>query len=173
MKQSEDIGLATVFDATIAKRSRFLYAICGVLDNSVTLYVGQTRAVTGALGRLAQHLSDSNSNTYLQRLSDIYRYQEIQLERVDLVAITFSQSKMFWIDSPEYREAVEDLVQRRLLNWLSENKLNICIVSRTYPNPYNKLKYVREEADKISIALQSWILGFNRSLGKRTESRWP
>ena len=162
MTQSVEFGLATVFDATIAKRSRFLYAICGVLEDNLTLYVGQTRGSTGALGRLAQHLSDTEGNTYLQRLSDIYRYQEIQLEKVDLVAIRFSQSKMFWLDSPEYREAVEDLVQRRLLNWLYEHQLKICIVSRTHPNAYCKLKYVEEEADRIVRALQPWIIQFRR-----------
>ncbi|MDE0299047.1 MAG: hypothetical protein OXN17_10475 [Candidatus Poribacteria bacterium] len=157
-----ELGRATVFDVTIAKRSRFLYAICGVLENNVALYVGQTRGGKGALGRLAQHLSDTESNTYLQRLSSLYRHQEIQLERVDFAAITFSESKMFWIDNPEYRKAVEDLVQRRLLNWLREHRLKICIVSRTYPNAYCRLGYVEEEADRIASVLQRWIMQFHR-----------
>lgn len=162
MKHSMELGLATVFDVTMAKQSRFLYAICGMLGNCVTLYIGQTRGRTGALGRLAQHLSDTEGNTYLQRLSDLYRNQEIHLERIDLVAIRFTQRKMFWIDSPEYREAVEDLVQRRLINWLYEHKLEICVVSRTYPNSYSRLRDIQEEADRISSPLESWILDFHR-----------
>ena len=162
MKQLMDLGLATVFDAAVAKQSRFLYAICGVVGNYVTLYIGQTRGRTGALGRLAQHLSDTEGNTYLQRLSNLYRNQAIQLKRVDLAAIRFTPKQMFWIDSSEYREAVEDLVQRRLINWLYEHKLEICVVSRTRPNSYSKLQDVQEEAHRISGSLESWILGFRR-----------
>ena len=56
MRHSIELGLATVFDVTIAKKNWFLYAIYGVVENQATLYVGQTRGHIGALGRLAQHL---------------------------------------------------------------------------------------------------------------------
>ena len=126
-------------------------------SQAATLYVGQTRGRRGALGRLAQHLSYASGNTYIQRLSDIYHYEEVPLERVDFVAIRFTKKEAFWLDSPVYREAVEDLVQQRLLNWLYEQKLEISIVSRTRPNSYSKLSYVQEEADRISGALESWV----------------
>ena len=87
MRHAAELGLATVFDPTIAKRNGFLYAIYGTVGNQATLYVGQTRGSTGALGRLAQHLSDGNNNTYLQRLSNTYYYEEVPLEKVDLAAI--------------------------------------------------------------------------------------
>ena len=158
MRLSVELGLATVYDATLAKQNPFLYTICGVFENRVTLYVGQTRGKTGALGRLGQHLSDTQGNTYIQRLSDLYHYEEVVLGRIDFAAIRFTPEKMFQIDSPIYREAVEDLVQRGLLNWVAEQKLEICIVSRTRPNSYNKLQNVQEEAKRISSALESWIM---------------
>ena len=161
MRHSLELGLATVFDVAIAKKNGFLYTIYGVVENQATLYVGQTRGRTGALGRLAEHLSDTSSNTYLQRLSDVFHYEEVPLERVDLVAIRFAPRKMFWIDSPSYREAVEDLVQQRLFNWLCEHKLEICVVSRTQPNSYSKRQDIQEEADRISGILESWILEFH------------
>lgn len=153
-----ELGLATISAITIAKRNSFLYTIYGVFENRVTLYVGQTRGQTGALGRLAQHLSDTQGNTYIQRLSDLYHYEEVVLGRTDFVAVRFASEKMFEIDSPIYREAVEDLVQRRLLNWIFKEKLKICIVSRTHPNSYNKLQNVQEEAERISSALEPWIM---------------
>ena len=162
MKHSAELGLATVFDATIAKKNGFLYTIYGVVDNQVTLYIGQTRGRTGALGRLAQHLSDGNNNTYLQRLSNAYSYEEVPLERVDLAAIRFTSKEIFQIDSQEYRKAVEHLVQRQLLNWLYEHNLKIRIVSQTSSNAYGKLQDVQEEADRISDLLKPWVLEFHQ-----------
>ncbi len=162
MKHSVEIGQATVFDVTIAKKNGFLYTIYGVVDNLATLYVGQTRGRTGALGRLAQHLSDGNNNTYLQRLSNIDYYEEVPLEKVDFAAIKFTPKEIFQIDSQEYRKAVENLVQLRLSNWLYEHNLKIRIVSQTRPNSYSKLQDVQEEADRISGLLESWILEFHR-----------
>ena len=158
MRHSVELGLATVFDVTIAKKNGFLYAIYGVVENQVTLYVGQTRGRTGALGRLAQHLSDGNNNTYLQRLSHIYDYEEVPLEKVDLAAVRFTSKEMFQIDSQEYRKAVENLVQLLLLNWLYEHNLEICVVSQTRSNAYSKLQDVQDETDRISGLLESWII---------------
>ena len=153
-----ELGLVTVYDATIAKQNPFLYTIYGVFANCVTLYVGQTRGQTGALGRLTQHLSDTQGNTYIQRLSRLYYYEKVALERIDFAAIRFAEEKMFKIDSSVYREAVEDLVQLKLLNWVIKKKLEICIVSRTRPNSYNKLQNVQEEAERIYRILESWIM---------------
>ena len=155
MKDAAERVLATIFDATIAKRSQFLYTIYGVLENHATLYVGQTRAKVGPLGRLTQHLSGS---TYLQRLSDLYHYEEVPLEKVEFVAVRFTPVRMFQIESRAYREAVENLVQQRLLNWVTDQKLQIAIVSRTRGNAYNKLQDIQAEAERISCALEPWIL---------------
>ena len=162
MTHSAELGLATVFDVTIAKKNGFLYAIYGVVEDQATLYVGQTRGRTGALGRLAQHLSDGNNNTYLQRLSNIYSYEEVSLEKVDLAAIRFTSKEIFQIDSQEYRKAVEHLVQLQLLNWLYEQNLKVHIVSQTSSNAYDKLQDVQEEADRISGLLKPCILEFHR-----------
>ena len=158
MRHLAELGLATVFDITIARKVGFLYTIYGLVKNQATLYVGQTRGWTGALGRLAQHLSDSNANTYLQRLSDVYEYQEVPLEKVDFAAMKFAPREEFQIDSQEYRKAVEDWVQARLKNWIHKKNLSIFVASQTRPNTYSKLQYVQEEASRISNALEPWIL---------------
>ena len=158
MRHSVEIGQATVFDVNIAKQNPFLYLIYGIFEKDVALYVGQTRGRTGALGRLSQHLSDTPWNTYLQRLSDFYRYEEVQLEKVDLVAIRFAEKKMFEAKSADYREAVEDLVQCRLIDWVTEHRLAVGVVSRTRPNSYSNLQEIQAEANRISETLESWIL---------------
>ena len=158
MRNSIEHVLATIFDYTIARESQFLYTIYGLLDNQATLYVGQTRAKTGPLGRLTQHLSDAAHNTYLQRLSAIYDYEQIPLARIDFAAIRFTPVEMFQLNSPVYREAVEDSVQKQLLNLVADQKLAITIVSRTHGNPYSKLPNIQKEAKRIYVDLEPWIL---------------
>ena len=155
MKDTLERVVATIFDVTIAKRSPFLYTIYGVLEDHATLYIGQTKDKRGPLGRFVEHLSGS---TYLQRLSDLYHYEEVPLGKVDFVAIKFTPERMFQIDDRVYREAVEGLVQQRLINWVKEQQLEITIVSRTRENAYSKLQDIREEADRISSDLEPWIL---------------
>ena len=162
MRQPIELGLATVFDVTIAKRFGFLYTIYGLVENQATLYVGQTRGWAGALGRLTQHLSDSSANTYLQRLCHIYEYLEIPLDRVDFAAMRFASIEEFQNVGQEYRKAVEHLVQARLQDLIQENKLSIFIVSRTPRNTYSDLDYVKEEAARIADALEPWILECHR-----------
>ena len=99
-----------------------------------------------------------SGSTYLQRLSDLYHYEEVPLGKVDFVAIKFTPERMFQIDDRVYREAVEGLVQQRLINWVKEQQLEITIVSRTRENAYSKLQDIREEADRISSDLEPWIL---------------
>ena len=155
---SMELGLATVFDVTIAKKVGFLYTIYGIVEDQATLYVGQTRGWTGALGRLAQHLSDSDANTYLQRLSDVYDYIEVPLNKVEFAAMKFTSRSEFQIDSQEYRKAVEDWVQADLTEWILKNRLSILVVSRTTRNTYSDLDYVKEEASRIADVLEPWIL---------------
>ena len=162
MRHPTELVLATVFDLTSAKQGQFLYAIYGILENNATLYIGETRGKIGPLGRLTQHLSDGDNNTYLQRLGDIYHFEEVPLERVDFVAIQFTPSRMFQIHSPVYRQAVEGLVQLSLLNWIHKQKLKITVVSRVRANAYRKDQYVRGEADRISSLLESRILEFHQ-----------
>ena len=56
MRHSVELGLATVFDVTIAKKNGFLYTIHGVVEDQATLYVGQTRGHIGALCNYPQKL---------------------------------------------------------------------------------------------------------------------
>lgn len=158
MKNSVEHVLATIFDYAIARESQFLYTIYGLLDNQATLYVGQTRAKTGPLGRLTQHLSDAPNNTYLQRLSDTYDYEQIPLARIDFAAVRFTPVRMFQLKSPVYREAVEDLVQLRFLNLFSERNLPITIVSQVRGNAYSKLPGIQKEAERIYVDLEPWVL---------------
>lgn len=163
MRDSAEHVLATIFDYTIARESQFLYTIYGMLDNQATLYVGQTRAKTGPLGRLTQHLSDAAHNTYLQRLSATYDYEQIPLARIDFAAVRFTPVRMFQLSSPVYREAVEDLVQRQFLNLFSERNLPITIVSQVRGNAYSKLPDIEKEAKRIYVDLESWVLECHRT----------
>ena len=168
MKQVVKLGLASVFDPTIAKQDSYLYVIYGAIGNRVALYVGQTKGATGALGRLSQHLSDTNSNTYLQRLYNITEFEEVLLDKVDFATVRFSTKRELNFDSREYREAVENHVQRNLLNWLHEHELkNISIVSRTRGNAYSKRQDIQAEANRICSSLEYWILERHQLLNNK------
>ena len=154
--------VATIFDITIAKRSPFLYTIYGVLEDRATLYgdratlyIGQTKDRRGPLVRFVQlWLEAPIFNAFLIFIT----MKEVPLGKVDFVAIRFTPEKMFQIDDRVYREAVEGLVQQKLLNWVDEQKLEITIVSQTRENSYSKLPGIQEEAARISSDLEPWIL---------------
>ena len=80
------------------------------------------------------------------------------LDNVDFAAMKFASRSEFQIDSQEYRKAVEDWVQAELIDWILEQNLGIFVVSRTTRNTYSNLDYVKEEAARITSALEPWIL---------------
>src|SRR5262245_33676061 len=97
----------TVHDASLAKRAPYIYGILLNLDETSILYIGQTLSRMGALGRLAQHLSETTGATLRQRIEALYNVTEIDGLSIEFAAVKLAQQKSFWADEPDYREAVE------------------------------------------------------------------
>jgi hypothetical protein len=151
----------TVQDASLAKRAPYIYGILVNLDAARVLYVGQTLAQTGALGRLAQHLSESQGATLRQRIEARCNVTELDGRLVEFAAVRLSQQKAFWKDEPDYREAVESLVQNQLLNALCERKIPVCLISRVQFNAYCRLGYVESEAARVAQTILEWVETFH------------
>jgi hypothetical protein len=132
----------TVHDASLAKRAPYVYGILLDLEGIAVLYVGQTLSGRGALGRLAEHLSEASGATLRERIEAIYNVTEIDGLSVEFAAVPLARQKSFWADEGDYREAVESRVQYQLLNALSDRKIPVCVVSRVRPNAYCQLQYV-------------------------------
>ncbi|MBP3955358.1 hypothetical protein J8F10_08705 [Gemmata sp. G18] len=148
---------ATVHDAAVATRAPYIYGILLTFDGTTILYVGQTISQTGALGRLSQHLSETMGATLRQRLQARYEITGIEGLALEFAAIRLGEQTGFWKDEPDYREAVESLVQYGMVNELCSRKLPVCVISRVQPNAYSRLAYVRAEADRVRNALVSWV----------------
>jgi hypothetical protein len=110
----------------------------------------------GALGRLSQHLSDTNNNTLKQRLSATFKYSDVDPVDVDFFAIRLSPHKTY-LDSREFREAVEHLVQKSAIKFAIDQELQLPVISRTDSNAYVRQQFVIDEAERISAILNSWL----------------
>src|SRR5437660_6873252 len=140
---------ATVHDASLGHRAPYIYGILLSLEGASILYVGQTLSRTGALGRLAQHLSETAGATLRQRIQALYEVTEIDGISLEFAAVKLNPQKAFWKDEADYREAVESLVQHQLLNALCDRKIPVCLISRVQPNSYCRLGYVESEAGRV------------------------
>jgi hypothetical protein len=62
------------------------------------------------------------------------------------------------MDSPEYREAVEYLVQQTVINYLVDKKMQAVVVSRVFASGYEKETYIQEESGRVSADIKDWLV---------------
>jgi|GEM_PF-3273255 len=148
---------ATVYDASLGARAPYIYGILVKLEHADILYIGQTFSRFGAIGRLAQHLSDTSAATLCRRVEALLDVVELAGIEVEFAAVRLGNQTGFWKQEPDYREAVEATVQHELLNELAIRGARIGIVSRVQPNAYCQLKYVQDEAARTTQSLLEWI----------------
>jgi hypothetical protein len=79
------------------------------------------------------------------------------LGSLHLAAWQLSPKRTFHGRARDHREAVEFLVQYRLLNELANLGHAVPILSRVHPNPYTRLKYVTHEADRCVQCFLQWL----------------
>ncbi len=156
------VATAKISSSDLAERYAYLYCIhafvsVDALTLNKAIYIGQTRNRFGAIGRLTQHLSnDDTCNTFKQRVRAIFKVDD-KLTDISFIACPFSPLKPFLSDSPDYREAVEALVQDKLIASIVQKNLKIGVVSRISYNPYTKERFIKDEADAISEDILTWI----------------
>lgn len=147
--------VAAVDDAAIARQRAFIY--CVFAPALKLAYIGETRGANGALGRFAQHLGSNPSNTFTQRARAILRADELMFGEVLCGAVPLSDHKMLQGRASDHRQAVEALTMYRLINEVTEAGLGIIVISRVRFNAYRALRYVVEEADRVTAELFDWL----------------
>lgn len=146
----------TISSDNAAKKTPFIYA--GLALNIGAIYVGETRSSQGAMGRIAQHISETSSNTFKKRICTIFKYDDVHLEEILFLAVPLSDYSGFWLKSNEYRRAVEYLVQNEMLNFIAEYKKEVLLVSRVTANGYCQTDIVKNEAKIVSKSMISSLI---------------
>lgn len=154
-------SFAKIISSDIGSNCAYIYCITAETPvfkkDHKFLYIGQTRQSLGALGRLAQHLSENYEvNTFRQRVEATSKVNNVQLENIYFYTMPFSPLKVFSTIDSYYREAVESLVQDKVLDWIISSKFNVAVVSRVSNNTRIKLeKDVILESDRIFLDLKT------------------
>ena len=113
----------------------------------------------GALGRLSQHLSeDYNCNTFRQRIEIIYKRNNHICENIHFLSTPLLPLKVFSTSASDYREAVEYIVQDKLINFLVNQELQYHCVSRVRPSGYGEEKFIKEEAERVFENFSKWFV---------------
>ena len=121
-------------------------------------YVGQTRSAFGPIGRLAQHISNTDSNTFLQRVKTIFKLDQTEVEDIYFFAASLPNEKKFSESPSEFREAVEGLVQSILLNLIAEKNPKAVLISRVRLNPYSSSDEIKEIAGLIAFEFSELLV---------------
>lgn len=142
-------------DASLGGNRAFVYVIVAAAGGSVVFYVGQTRQRMGAVGRLAEHLSDGANATFRQRVLDVARSEVVGA--IHFAALELSGERAFQQSSPDYREAVECLVESELREFVVANHLQALSVARVRLHAYRTSSIVQREATRSLDALRDWL----------------
>jgi hypothetical protein len=149
------LSRAIVNDLSLGGSQAFVYVIVAPVESGVVFYVGQTRQRMGALGRLAEHLSEGANATFRQRIWDVARSDVVGT--IHFAAIALSGDRAFQQSSPDYREAVECLVEADLREYVVASELQALSVARVRQHAYRVSPIVQREARRSMAELQSWL----------------
>lgn len=112
----------------------------------------------GALGRISQHLSETRSNTFRQRLCKIYGYANVKLENIKCFAFYLEHRSEYSSESRDYREAVEYNTQLNVLNGISQIGVHVLVVSRVMHSGYSSLDWIKKDAGNIAEQICAWLV---------------
>ena len=147
---------AKIYDGRMGNHAPYIYCVLSNQFNCI--YIGQTISQLGSLGRLAQHLSNTNSNTFIQRICSVNNFDEVILNDIDFFASKLPEKTPFLSRATDYREAVEYLINYGVINSLKEKSINLSVISRTKSNAYTKLDSIKKLAENITCSIVDWIV---------------
>jgi hypothetical protein len=164
-----DLLFASVSNVSMASCRGYIYVLTASAGGIVVFYVGQTRQRAGALGRLAQHLSDSDSATFRQRVEATLAAD--LTSEIFCAAFPLSLEAAFQREAPDYREATEYLIEAELRGYVVQRGLPSLSVARVAVHPYAQSALVRREASKGLPQLTSWLTERISALSVMSEPR--
>jgi hypothetical protein len=146
---------ARLDDLSLGGNQAFIYVIAAAVGDQVFFYVGQTRQRMGALGRLAEHLSEGENATFRQRVWDVAK---LDLQgAVHFAAVELSRERAFQRACPDYREAVECLIESRLREHVVRKRILALSVARVRLHAYRTSPIAMREAQRSAAALERWL----------------
>ena len=146
---------ATISSDEISRQCGCIYAVLVVEESQV--YIGQTRASHGALGRLSQHLAFNSSGTLRKRVNEILGAELSNLGPVEFAAVRLTNQNIFHNEARDYREAVEGLCQYRMIQRVENANFNVGFISRVVMNGYTRVPEVAAEAERVSGEIFLWL----------------
>ena len=146
---------ARLDDTSLGGNQAFVYVIAAAAGDRAFFYVGQTRQRMGALGRLAEHLSDGESATFRKRVWDVDK-RDLQ-GPVHFAAVELSLERAFQRPCPDYREAVECLIESRLREYVVTQRISALSVARVRLHAYRTSPIAMREAQRSAPALEQWL----------------
>jgi hypothetical protein len=150
------ISRAFADSSRIGQPGGYIYLIFAPSVNIA--YVGQTRSAFGPIGRLAQHISNTDSNTFIQRVTTILKLDKAELNNIYFFAAALPAEKKFSESPSEFREAVEGLVQSLLLNLIAKKNPKAILISRVRLNAYSSSDEIAEIAGLIAHAFSELLV---------------
>lgn len=156
---------ARIDDSSIGFPRGYIYLIFSRVPSA--LYIGQTRGGLGALGRLSQHLSQTDSNTFLKRVAHRHNLEDATPSDILFLAVDLPRERRFEGRSSEYREAIEGAVHLTFLKQLCHNGLTAPLVSNYRINGYSRHHDIGLLAEDI---VQFFLQGISKHLEVLKES---
>jgi hypothetical protein len=145
----------TIPNDEIARQRGYIYAALVVEENQV--YIGQTRAEHGALGRLSQHLAFNPPGTLRKRVHEILATEISSLGAVEFAAVRLSDKPHFHERAHDYREAIEAICMYSLIERVMSADFSVGIIPRVRYGPYRDNPDVVAEAERVSSEILKWL----------------
>jgi hypothetical protein len=149
-----DVVYAVVCSRVSSVRGNFVYLIAA--EDPKCCYVGITRGSTGALGRLSQHLSDTDYNTFIQKLIRYFEFEDPSPQMIHHWAVNVESHRP--IRSKDHLLSLEYLVACKLVDFIYLKGLGLTLISRAEPSGYEELKYLNDIADEFVLKVSEKLL---------------
>lgn len=140
---------------SIGGSQAFVYVIVAGSGAAAYFYVGQTRQRMGALGRIAEHLSEGDNATFRKRLLKV---AQVELDGpVQFAVVELSAERAFQGECADYREAVECLIESRLREFVVARGIPALSVARVKLHAYRTSSLAIREASRSGDELERWL----------------
>lgn len=123
----------------ISVKAKYVYLIFS--EDPKAFYIGQTQSAYGALGRLTQHMSETYSNTFIQKVLKFYDFDEVNLKKIHFFCFQIKDDAN--INSTAHLESVEFLVSEEFKKRIFKNGYSISLLSRVDYGGYEHLENIK------------------------------
>jgi hypothetical protein len=144
-----------------------VYAAC--VPKFTALYIGQTVDARGPINRLSTHLGITEGSSLRRR---IHRTSSVDFDtslgQVLFAAVPLAEVPAFHTRARDYREAIERLVQERVLSHVISTGVRLGVISVVTGMRYRHDPGVINEANRVCAHIIPWIDNTANAVGLTT-----